>query len=324
MLTSDNLQAWRVLSLTAQTGSLSETASRLGIELSKVSRLITSLEKEMGLTFFDKRRRPYRATPELKSLLNAVEPHLRAIDEACELSRARRERTVIRFSAPIELSRLYFSDVLLSYAESHPNVTFSLVPEQTVEGVLAGTVDAAVLNQPPGYAPDLTVRLYHITSTAVLATPEYLRRNGTPRSPADLVQHTGLLLKTVNLLPTHCLYRDGSPSGMLRWKSVFLSHDQIALKELLLEHRGLTVDLSLGHVIDELWSGRIVSVLPGWERAPWYMCLVTRRDRESQLPELRRFAEFIAKKTGDDWRTVTEAGRQAILRQTGFLLPNGL
>ena len=43
MLTSDNLQAWRVLALTAQTGSLSETASRLGIELSKVSRLITSL-----------------------------------------------------------------------------------------------------------------------------------------------------------------------------------------------------------------------------------------------------------------------------------------
>ena len=84
------------------------------------------------------------------------------------------------------------------------------------------------------------------------------------------------------------------------------------------------MDLSLGHVIDELWSGRIVSVLPGWERAPWHMCLVTRRDRESQLPELRRFAEFIAKKTGDDWRTVTEAGRQAILHQTGFLLPNGL
>ena len=322
MLTSDNLNAWRVLAVAAQTGSLSETAARTGMELSKVSRLISALEKEMGFPFFDKRRRPYRATNELLSLMKAVEPHVRAIDEASAMNRVRRERTTIRFSAPIELSRLYFSEVLLRYAETHPNVTFSLLPEQTIEGVLAGTVDAAIVNQPPGYTTELKTRLYHITSTAVLATPEYLSRNGTPRTPADLVNHTGLLLKTVNLNPTHSLYRDGESSGMLRWKSVFLSHDQIALKELLLEHRGLTVDLSLGHVIDELNRGLIVPVLPGWERSPWHMCLVTRRDREDREPELRRFADFIAKKTGDDWRANTEAGREAIARHQHRFLPN--
>ena len=161
---------------------------------------------------------------------------------------------------------------------------------------------------------DLVVRLYHVTSTCVLATPAYLRRHGTPQTPADLVRHTGLLLRTVNLNPVRRLYRDGIESEILEWKNVFITHDQIALKELLLEDRGIAVDLSLAHVVEELESGRIVSVMPGWERAPWRMCVVTLREREEACPPLRLFAEAVALRTGEDWIAYTERGRAAIAR----------
>ena len=65
------------------------------------------------------------------------------------------------------------------------------------------------------------------------------------------------------------------------------------------------------------------SRIPLWESG-FHAFLASRLLNAGQLPELRRVAEFIAKKTGDDWTAVTEAGRQAILHQTGFLLPNGL
>ena len=155
---------------------------------------------------------------------------------------------------------------------------------------------------------------YHVTSTCVLATPAYLRRHGTPQTPADLVRHTGLLLRTVNLNPVRRLYRDGIESEILEWKNVFITHDQIALKELLLEDRGIAVDLSLAHVVEELESGRIVSVMPGWERAPWRMCVVTLREREEACPPLRLFAEAVALRTGEDWIAYTERGRAAIAR----------
>ena len=166
----------------------------------------------------------------------------------------------------------------------------------------------------PAVAEDLVVRLYHVTSTCVLATPAYLRRHGTPQTPADLVRHTGLLLRTVNLNPVRRLYRDGIESEILEWKNVFITHDQIALKELLLEDRGIAVDLSLAHVVEELESGRIVSVMPGWERAPWRMCVVTLREREEACPPLRLFAEAVALRTGEDWIAYTERGRAAIAR----------
>lgn len=310
----DNLNAWRAVSAAARTGSVTAAAEQLGIELSKCSRLVSGMEREMGFTFFDKSTRPYRPTPQLRAFLAAFEPALRNLENARALHQATSEKMRIRFAAPIEISRLYFSKMLVSYAQAHPNLSFVLQPEGTLADLRAGAVDAIILSEVPAVAVDLVVRLYHATSTCVLATPAYLKRHGTPRIPADLACHTGLLLRTVNLKLVSRLYRDGVESKILEWKNVFITHDQIALKELLLDDRGIAVDLSLAHVVDELESGRIVPVMPGWERAPWRMCVVTLREREEACPPLRVFAQDIALKTGEDWTAYTERGRAAVAR----------
>ena len=307
----DSLLVWEVLLHTAQNGSISRTAAELGLEVSKTSRLLSGLEREMGFALFDKTHRPMCATPRCRSLIDAVSEHVTGLRTAVEQYRQTAERPPIRFAAPIELSRLYFSPLLVAYSESHPDVTFSILPEATPEGVRTDAVDIAVVSGIPVPADPFVVRHYHTVSTQVLATPEYLRRHGTPKTPADLAAHTGLLLKTVNLNPAARLYRDGQPSELLRWRSAFYSHDQIALKQLLLEHRGITLDLSLGHAAEEIRSGRIVPILPGWERAPWKMCFISRRDREAENPALRTFAEYIAQRTANDWSALTEAGRRA-------------
>ena len=61
----------------------------------------------------------------------------------------------IRFAAPIEISRLYFSKALVSYAREHPNLSFVLQPEATLAGLRAGAVDAIVLSDVPAVAEDL-------------------------------------------------------------------------------------------------------------------------------------------------------------------------
>ena len=201
----DNLNAWRAVSAAARTGSVTAAAEQLGIELSKCSRLVSGMEREMGFAFFDKSTRPYRPTPQLRAFLAAFELALRNLENARALHQATGEKMRIRFAAPIEISRLYFSKTLVSYAREHPNLSFVLQPEATLAGLRAGAVDAIVLSDVPAVAEDLVVRLYHVTSTCVLATPAYLRRHGTPQTPADLVRHTGLLLRNVNLNPVRRL-----------------------------------------------------------------------------------------------------------------------
>ena len=90
----------------------------------------------------------------------------------------------------------------------------------------------------------------------------------------------------------------------------------MTLKRLLLNHRGIAVDLFLGHAVDEINEGKVVPVLRGWERAPWHMCVVTRTEDAERSPRLRAFAEWFAGYAGNALRVVTRKGWRGLNRST--------
>ena len=58
---SQNLEAWEALVLTAKTGNVSKTALLLDMDIPKVSRLISSLEKNLATNYWIKAKRPFQA-----------------------------------------------------------------------------------------------------------------------------------------------------------------------------------------------------------------------------------------------------------------------
>lgn len=302
MQTTKNLLAWEVLATTCRTRSISQTAQLLDLDLPKASRLLSSLEKEVGEPLFNKSCRPITPTPRAMELCAAVDPLLVGLKAALE-PRPKDQKFSIRFAAPIELSQEYFSDRLYRYAESNPGVEFAIEPQVRVEEILSGAVDVAILNQRPVNATGLVIRHYSNATTIPMATPEYLRRRGVPKCPADLKDHDGLLLKACVDDVTRNLYRaDGIASDTLSWRNTFVTHDQLTLKRHLLEHHGITVDLSTVHASEELRTGKIVPILKGWKRRPWYMCVVNRREDEVNSPQLRNFVRWLAERTREDFQ----------------------
>ena len=177
-------------------------------------------------------------------------------------------------------------------------------------------MDVAVINHLPIDDSGLMFRHLHTSSTVPLATPEYLEKYGTPETVEDLANHIGLLHHSINARDTTVLYRNGVASSPLRWRDTFLASDQVTLKRLLLNHRGIAVDLFLGHVVDEINEGKVVPVLRGWERAPWHMCVVTRTEDAERSPRLRAFAEWFAGYAGNALRVVTRKGWRGLNRST--------
>ena len=53
----------------------------------------------------------------------------------------------------------------------------------------------------------------------------------------------------------------------------------------------------------------VVPVLPGWERQPWDLCIVTRRNREAQFDALHEFALWWVEREGKDALKRVEAGQ---------------
>ena len=62
----------------------------------------------------------------------------------------------------------------------------------------------------------------------------------------------------------------------------------------MLNHQGITPDLYLGHVVQELKEGKIVPILPGWERQDWNMHILARRDRYLSDPAIRDFVNWFS------------------------------
>ncbi|MDR3899147.1 MAG: LysR family transcriptional regulator [Duodenibacillus sp.] len=294
-----NIQAWEAVVITAHTGNISQTARLMNADVPRVSRWISGLEKELGGPLFDRTRRPFPPTVKCLELVLEAEPLVRGFRQMFEEHAVgAAPRRVLRFAAPIELEQEYFSKLLYDYSEAHPHVEFQVFPEVPVEAVLSGEVDVAVVNERPETgavgAGNLVARAYNTSTTPVLASPEYLARHGTPRTPEDLVEHTGLLFQTINRKPSQFLFRDGVPSTLLKWKRTFATHDQFTLKELVLGGRGITTDLYCGHVIKEIESGALVPILKGWERQVWTMCVITRADKDMSDVEIRCFAQWLA------------------------------
>ena len=309
---SQNLEAWEALVVTAKTGNVSKTALLLDMDIPKVSRLITSLEKELGYELLDKSKRPFKPTKKCEIIVSLAEPILKSFRQMLDFSKGVASKCLIRIGSPIEIMQEFYSQKLLAYSRTHPMVSFEVVPEAGPDALMNDEADVLVVNKRLSDETNFVVRPFMQTSTPVLCSPEYLRRYGLPRTVDDLKKHTGLLLKTKTHLLTRFLYKGSQQSNLLQWKTLFLTHDQLAIKRLLLNHQGITTDLYFGHVLEEIKNGDLVPILPGWERAPWIMSLVTRRDRDLENCELRKFADWWAQSEADSALDRVVKGRRII------------
>lgn len=288
----DDLAAWRALLLTSRTGKISQTALSMDLTTSKVSRLLIGLEEELGYPLFDKTRRPLYPTERCRQLLAVLEPILKDFQYIQEPTFGIEGRSLIRVGAPVEASLDFYCFDYARFWEENPGVEFEILPEVSERDVRDRKVDVAMLNHMPEDASEFKIRPVATTTTFPMATPEYLRRFGTPKTLADLANHRGLLLKTHTFPVTRFLQKQDQTSSVLQWKSVFYTHDQFMLKKLVLNHWGITVDLYGGHVLAELERGELVPVLEGWSRPPWNMCVVTCQDVEMANQDIARFAAW--------------------------------
>ncbi len=308
----NDLAAWRILQAVARTGSIREAALQADLPPLKVSRILAELEGELGFQLLERSRRPMRPTSRCRELLEAMTPLLSGFERVWETFSTTGGLKHISFAAPIDLCRLYFSELIAKWSEAHPGIIFDIRPEMTADDVRNGLVDVAVINYAPADATGLVLRRYNTSQTPLLATPEYIRAHGAPASPEDLVHHTGLLLETVMHPATQVLRKNGAVSSVLRWKEVFTTHDQMTLRELVLSSLGITVDLYAGHVLPEIRSGRLVPIMPGWRREPWQMSVVTRWEAEARSKALADFAAHVALEAESTWVPIREETDRAV------------
>src|ERR1700733_6477837 len=176
----------------AEAGSVSEAARRLQISKSVASERLAELERSLGATLVHRTTRRLSLTEDGMTFLDRARRILgEVMDATAELSERRGELAgPLRISAPVSFGSLHLGPALYPFLKQNPRIELSLDLDDRFVGA-AGGVDAIIRHGP---LPDngLIVKRLAPSRRMLVASPDYLKRNGTPRTTGDLERHCGI------------------------------------------------------------------------------------------------------------------------------------
>lgn len=174
----------------AREGSFAAAAKALRQTPSAVSRSIARLEARIGVLLVHRTTRALTLTSEGEAYRGRVAGLIAEIDEV-ERSLGRAEqgpRGPLRVNASVPFGTHYLLPILPRFLEAFPAVTLDLALSDTLVDLVEERADIAIRIGP---LRDTRLRAKKLgrSAMAVVASPDYLERHGTPRAPRDLDEH---------------------------------------------------------------------------------------------------------------------------------------
>jgi DNA-binding transcriptional LysR family regulator len=176
-------------------GSFAAAAADLGITPSALSKLVTRIEDRLGVSLLTRTTRRLALTAEGEVFVARSRDILASIEAAeAEVTAASRlPRGHLRVSVGTAIAKLILCPALPVFLGRYPDITVELNVSDHQVDLVAEQVDVAIRS---GALGDSTLMARKITEAKrlICASPLYLEKHGSPRVPADLLQHNCLTL----------------------------------------------------------------------------------------------------------------------------------
>ncbi len=187
---NDRLFALRLFKRVAYTGSFSSAGREMQLSQPSVSRIISTLEQEIGAALLTRTTRAVMLTEVGADYLTRIEPILAGLEEADHIARGTGElRGVLRIGVTACFAVREVIPRLPAFMEQHPALRIEFSMGDQRQDLVAEGVDVALRF---GLLTDstATAKKIGLSGRLLAASPEYLKRMGTPKIPADLPAHS--------------------------------------------------------------------------------------------------------------------------------------
>jgi DNA-binding transcriptional LysR family regulator len=274
------------------TGSFSAAAQQLGQTPSGVSRTISRLERQLGMTLIHRTTRRLDLTEEGSWLLGRARRILAELEQTeSEAASARAQPAgLVRVNAATPALDHLVAPLLPDFLDAYPQVQVELASGETVVDLIEEKADVAIRI---GQLADSTLNARRLGASRirVLAAPRYLERHGTPARVDDLARHRRIGFVAPASLNTWPL-RAGVEEG---WRSAphVTATSGETVRHLALAGVGI-VSLSDFLTRADVAAGRLVPLL---EHAalPWTQPVWAVFYKQGALaPRVQAFVDFLA------------------------------
>jgi DNA-binding transcriptional LysR family regulator len=250
----------------AQFESISRAARSLGMPISTVSRRLSVLESQLGVSLLRRTTRRVTLTAQGREYFNQCQEPLILLQQAERvLTQAQaKPEGMLRISLPVILGQEPFLQFVSGFLKDHARIRIDLFITNLFVDLVAENIDVAIRF---GELQDSSVVATRIGKSIryVVAAPEYLKGRKPPAEPAELKLHDCVMLNAKNN-ETDWELVNGRKKVRVHVSGPISSRDFNSVSAFV--YRGHGVGLLPSTYCDKaLASGELIRLLPKWASA---------------------------------------------------------
>lgn len=277
--------------------SLSTAATDLGVSLPTVSRILRSLEDDLGVRLIARTTRGLAETDSGRLYYRHCRQILEDLHEADAAVQSQAKTPVgeLRITAPVAFGRHHVATAVASFLERCPRASCYLSLSDHCELLAEQRFDVAIRIAAIREVSSSVRRLGYV-QRAVVGSRDYFARFPVPTHPQDLARHNCLLFAHYHRADEWS-FRDGGRVLSVRVQGRLRTDNQEALVDAVLAGSGLAI-LPTWLIHQELVTGGLQRVLAEFEapRTPVHAIFPT---PGTQPNKVRTFVELVAKRLGE-------------------------
>ncbi|MEC5408770.1 LysR family transcriptional regulator [Paraburkholderia sp. MPAMCS5] len=309
----DTLVSMKVFRQVVEVGSFVGAAERMEMSAAMASKHVMHLEQQLGARLLNRTTRRVAPTEAGREYYERLSQVLTELEEAEQVVGAASvvPQGRLRVSSLSAFGLSHVMAAVADYAAQYPQVTVDITLSDRVVELIDEGFDVAIRASPSGLkSSSLIARPIAMAHLLLCASPDYLRRRGTPKTSADLARHNFIQYAGVSALDV--LHNTGEAARVRLSGNLIVNHLE-AQRVMVLHGAGIAL-LGTEVIGDDLAEGRLVPLLvdevPPRE-LPIHVVYASRRHLSAKV---RSFVDFLADRFANEslWPSLEQIQSMAV------------
>lgn len=180
----------KIFHAAAEAGSFTHAGEALHMSQSAISRQVSALERDLGVSLFHRHARGLVLTEQGELLHRTAAEVMNKLQTAETLlsDTTTKPSGDLRITAPIGLGTIWLTQRLREFMDLYPEIKVELILNDEQIDISMRAADVAIWTREPEQV-DLIRRQLFLMKVHAVASPQYVRRFGAPQNLTELDKH---------------------------------------------------------------------------------------------------------------------------------------
>lgn len=289
----DRLTAMEIFVKVVNEGSFSAAARAMNMSKSAVSKYVSELEDRLGARLLNRTTRRLSVTDVGRVYFERCQQILSDVSETetAISAETRRVSGQLRVAAPVTFSVKHLGQPLSEFLARFPDVEIELNLNDRRVDIVEEGFDVAVRIARQLTDSSLIAAKLTTSRSVTCASPIYLEKNGTPKTPYDLGDHNCLRYSNIGPVQEwNFIGQDKDPIS-IRISGTIIANNGEVLREAAIDGQGIITGPSF-ITGDAIREGRLVPILQDYQYTDFGIFAVYPHNRHLSA-KVRCFVDFL-------------------------------